>query len=115
MWRRVWSSVVAFAWIVGAPAAIADDGPSLALPAAMPPEALAKESARGEPVNAESEAVAEADQAQANASAQATVGPITINGPVTTGNVGSFPDGTGQISTGIGNIQQGVSAVVILN
>jgi hypothetical protein len=114
MWR-VWSSVAAFAWIVGTSAAVADDGKSLALPAAMPPEALAKESARGEPVDADAEATAEVDQAQANASAQATVGPITINGPLTTGNVGSFPDGTGQVSTGIGNIQQGVSAVVILN
>lgn len=115
MWRRVWSGVAALAWIIGGSAAIADEGTSLPLPAAMAPEELAKESARGEPVNGEAEAIAEIDDAQANASAQATVGPITINGPLTTGNIGSFPDGTGQISTGIGNIQQGVSAVVILN
>lgn len=115
MWCRLWSSVVAIAWIVGTSAAIADESKSLALPAAMPPEALAKESARGEAANAEAEATAEVDQAQANASAQATVGPININGPLTTGNVGTFDGASGQISTGIGNIQQGVQAVVILN
>jgi hypothetical protein len=115
MWRQVWSGVVALAWIIGGSAAIADESASLALPAAMAPEELAKESARGEPASGDAEAVAEIDDARANASAQATVGPITINGPLTTGNVGTFPEGTGQISTGIGNIQQGVSAVVILN
>jgi hypothetical protein len=106
---------VAVAWMIGASAAIADENRSLVLPAAMSPEALAKESARGEPADAEADALAEADQAHANASAQATVGPITINGPLTTGNVGTFPEGTSQISTGIGNIQQGVSAVAIVN
>jgi hypothetical protein len=117
MWRRVWSIVAAFAWIVGTSAALADEG-KLTLPAAMSPEALAKASARGGTANAEAEAVAEPGHVQSNASAQASVGPIMITGPLTTGNVGGFPgiDGaSGQISTGVGNIQQGVSAVAILN
>jgi hypothetical protein len=104
MWRRVWSIVAAFAWIVGTSAALADEG-KLTLPAAMSPDA-------------EAEAVAEPGHVQSNASAQASVGPIMITGPLTTGNVGGFPgiDGaSGQISTGVGNIQQGVSAVAILN
>jgi len=116
MWRRAWSIVAAAAWIVGTSAALADES-KLTLPAAMSPEALAKTSARGT-ANAEAEAVAEPGRVQSNASAQASVGPITINGPLTTGNVGGFPgiDGaSGQISTGVGNIQQGVSAVAILN
>jgi hypothetical protein len=115
MWRRVWSIVVAFAWIVGTSAAVADENRSLALPDAMSPEALAKESARGE---GQADATADTDQVHVNASAQASVGPITIGGPITTGNIGSFPgiDGaSGQVSTGFGNIQQGVSAVAIAN
>jgi hypothetical protein len=118
MWRRAWSIVVAFAWIGGVSGAIADESRSLALPAAMSPEALAKESARGESPDAEAEATAQVDQEQSNASAQATVGPISIVRPVATGNVGTFPGiagASGQVSTGIGNIQQGVSAVLIVN
>lgn len=116
MWRRAWSIALALAWVGGASGAIADENGPLPLPAAMSPEALAKESARGE--SAEADAAAKVDQAQSNASAQATVGPISIVGPITTGSVSSLPgiDGaSGQFSTGIGNIQQGVSAVVIVN
>jgi hypothetical protein len=118
MWRRAWPIAAALAWIGGAFGAVADESRSLALPAAMSPEALAKESARGGSPDAEADATVKVDQAQSNASAQATVGPVSIVGPVTTGSVSNFPgiDGaSGQVSTGIGNIQQGVSAVLIIN
>jgi hypothetical protein len=118
MWRRAWSIAAALACVGGASGAVADESRSLPLPTAMSPEALAKESARGGSPDAEADATVKVDQAQSNASAQATVGPISIVDPVTTGNVGSFPGvsgASGQVSTGIGNIQQGVSAVLIIN
>jgi hypothetical protein len=89
------------------------DGGSLNLPAAVSPETLAKASAKGEAAAAH--ASIEDGNLHASASATAIIDdPITINGPVTTGNIGDLGSGSAsQISTGIGNIQQGVQATAI--
>jgi hypothetical protein len=51
----------------------------------------------------------------ASASASATIDDaLAINAPITTGSVIGLDGGTAsQISTGVGNIQQGVSATAI--
>jgi hypothetical protein len=111
MWRHVLSIALAGAWIVSAAAALADDAGSLNLPTAISPESLAKTSAKGE-ATAAADASVEDGNLHASASATASIDqPITINGPVTTGSIGDLGrGGTSQISTGIGNIQQGVQA-----
>lgn len=96
---------------------LADDAGSLNLPTAISPEALEKTSARGEATSA-ADAGVDDGSLHASASATATIDqPIVINGAVNTGsvgNLGTLDSGvTAQISTGVGNIQQGVSATAI--
>jgi hypothetical protein len=112
--RHVLSIVLACACIVSATTVFADDG-SLNLPTAISPETLAKASAKGGEAAAAADASIEDGNLHASASATARIdGPITINGPVTTGGIGDLGSGTAsQISTGIGNIQQGVQATAI--
>jgi hypothetical protein len=114
MWRHVLSITLACAWMGSAATVLADDGGSLNLPTAISPETLAKTSAKGEAAAA-ADAGIEDGNLHASASATATIDdPITINGPVTTGSIGDLGSGTAsQISTGIGNIQQGVQATAI--
>jgi hypothetical protein len=111
MWRHVLSIALATAWIGSAATVLADDAGSLNLPTAISPESLAKTSAKGEAAAA-ADAAVEDGNLHASASATATIDqPITINGPVSTGDIGDLGGGTAsQISTGIGNIQQGVQA-----
>jgi hypothetical protein len=91
----------------------ADDGGSLNLPAAISPESLAKNSAKGEAAAA-ADAGVEDGNVHASASATASVDdPFTFTGPVSTGSIGDLSGGSNQISTGIGNIQQGVQATAI--
>ncbi len=113
MWRHVLSITLACAWIVSATTVFADDG-SLNLPTAISPETLAKSSAKGEGT-VTADASIEEGNLHASASATANIDtPITINGPVTTGSINDLSGaGTSQISTGIGNIQQGVQATAI--
>jgi hypothetical protein len=114
MWRQIFSTVLAFACVASTATVFADDASSLNLPAAISPESLAKTSAKGE-ATAAADASIEDGKLHASASATANIDqPITINGPVTTGSIGDLGSGvTSQISTGIGNIQQGVSATAI--
>lgn len=114
MWRHVLSKALAVAWMGSAATALADDAGSLNLPAAISPESLAKASAKGE-ATAAADASVEEGNLHASASATASIDqPITINGPVTTGSIGDLGSGAAsQISTGIGNIQQAVSATAI--
>jgi hypothetical protein len=113
MWRHVLSIALAGAWIGSAATVLADDGGSLNLPAAVSPETLAKASAKGEAAAAD--ASIEDGNLHASGSATAIIDdPIAINGPVTTGNIGDLGSGSAfQISTGIGDIQQGVQATAI--
>ena len=117
MWRQIFSAALAVAWVGSATTVMADDAGSLNLPTAISTESLAKTSARGE-ATAAADAGVDDGNLHASASATATIDqPIVINGPVTTGGVGdlgTLDSGvTSQISTGIGNIQQGVSATAI--
>jgi hypothetical protein len=114
MLRHVLSMVLAVAWVGTVATALADDAGSLNLPAPISPESLAKASARGE-ATAAADASVEDGNLHASASATATIDqPLSFNGPVTTGSIGDIGSGTAsQISTGIGNIQQGVSATAI--
>lgn len=114
MWRYVLSIALAGTWIGSAALALADDAGGLNLPAAISPEMLAKTSAKGEAAAA-ADASVEDGNLHASASATASIDdPITINGPVTTGNISDLGSGTAsQISTGIGNIQQGVQATAM--
>ncbi len=91
---------------------LADEAGSLNLPAAISLESLAKASARGE---ATAVAAAGVEDGNVHARATATLDqPLTITSPVTTGSIGDLGSGaTSQISTGVGNIQQGVSATAI--
>lgn len=91
----------------------ADDG-SLNLPTAISPESLAKASARGG-ATASADAGVQDGDVHASASATATIDqPLSFSGPVTTGSISDFGSGTAsQVSTGIGNIQQDVSATAI--
>ena len=114
MLRHVLSMVLAVAWVGAAATALADDANSLNLPTPISPESLAKTSARGE-ATAAADVSVEDGNLHASASATASIDqPLTINGSVTTGTVmGLGSGGASQISTGIGNIQQGVSATAI--
>jgi hypothetical protein len=88
---------------------------------ALSPEAMAKTTARGTDGSAGAAAdVTEKDvnlHSEANASASVT-GPLVL-GPATTGDIGSLQGVQGmqpsfvQMSTGVGNIQQGVSAMAL--
>ncbi len=114
MLRHVLSMVLAIALVGTAATVLADDASSLNLPTPISPESLAKTSARGEAA-ATADAAVEDGNLHASASATATIDqPISFSGPVTTGSIGDLGSGTAsQISTGIGNIQQGVSATAI--
>jgi len=106
--------MLAVAWVGSATTVLAGDDGSLNLPTPISPESLAKTSARGEATVA---ADASVDDGNLHASASATASvdqPFSFSGPVTTGNIGDLGASTAsQISTGIGNIQQGVSATAI--
>ena len=115
MRRHAWWVVLAIAWTVASSPVLGDDEDSLALPAAITPVTLAKNSARGT-AGATAEASVDGDAVHSSASATASIDdPITIMGPVTTGSIGSLDASStaSQVSTGIGNIQQGVSATAI--
>jgi hypothetical protein len=114
MLRYVLLAVLAGAWLGSAASVRADDASSLNLPAAISPEALAKTSARGAAASNADAGIEDGDL-HASASATATIDqPFTFSGPVTTGNIGDLGSGgMSQVSTGIGNIQQGVSATAI--
>jgi hypothetical protein len=116
MFRHTWPALLAVAWIACSGVAVADDASALNLPVALTPETLSKSSAKGAAASASASADADVEEDALHASASATASidsPITISGPVTTGNVGSLDGTASQISTGIGNIQQGVSATAI--
>lgn len=117
IWRQTWSTVLAVARVTSAATVLAEDAGSLNLPAAIFPESLAKTSARGATTGTADAGVEDGDL-HVSASAPATIDqPMTITGPVTTGGIGDIGnlDGgvTSHVSTGIGNIQQGVSATAI--
>src|SRR5882672_11787936 len=114
MWRQVLSIMLAVAWVGSATTVLADDDGSLNLPTPISPESLAKDSARGEAAAA-ADAGVEDGNVHASASATATVDqPFNFSGPVTTGSIGDIGSGSAsQVSTGFGNIQQGVSATAI--
>jgi hypothetical protein len=114
MWRHIFSAALAVAWVGSAAAVLADDVNSLNLPTAISPESLAKTSARGA-ATAAAEAGVDDGDLHASASATANIDDsLAINAPITTGSVSGFDSGTAsQISTGVGNIQQGVSATAI--
>jgi hypothetical protein len=114
MWRQICLTALAVVWIGSAATALADDASSLNLPTAITPESLAKTSARGT-ASATADAGVEDGDLHASASATANIDDsLAINAPITTGSVSGFDSGTAsQISTGVGNIQQGVSATAI--
>src|SRR5215471_14234440 len=110
---------ITVAWMAGTGIALATDPDQLAPPspdAALSPEAMANTTARGTDGSAGAAAdVTEKDvnlHSEANASASIT-GPLVL-GPATTGDIGSLQGAQGlqpsffQMSTGVGNIQQGV-------
>jgi hypothetical protein len=98
--------------LAAAAPATAHDGDELALPEALAAEDLSQETARGE---------GEAGDVQnigSSASANASIENVTVDNPASTGSVmlgdmgGAARDvSILQISTGSGNIQQGVSAM----
>jgi len=116
MSRYLWSVLLAVAWIgCGAPA-FADDANGLNLPTALTPDTLSKASAKGAAATASAAADAAVDENSLHASASATAtidSPITVTGPVTTGSIDGLSGGSWQISTGFGNIQQGVQATAM--
>jgi len=116
MSRQLFSAWLTAAWLVCGGVALADDSSELNLPAELTPATLSKTSAKGAAATASASADAEVteDTLHANASANATIdSPITVTGPVTTGNIDGLSGNSGQISTGFGNIQQGVQATAI--
>jgi hypothetical protein len=114
MWRQICLTALAVAWVGSATTAVADDANSLNLPTAITPESLAKTSARGT-ASATADAGVEDGDVHASAGATASIDDsLTINAPITTGSISGIDSGSAsQISTGIGNIQQGVSATAI--
>ncbi len=84
---------------------------------------LADEQAVGVIARQAARAVKDGDKVRSGASANASIdGKVSYIGDVQTGGIGSMSDmmagdgvNTMQLSTGIGNIQQGVSAVAISN
>lgn len=116
MWRLVCSALLTAAWIACSGVAFADDASDLNLPTALSTETLSKASAKGVPASANASADAEVDgqSLHASAAADATIdNPITVTGPFTTGGVDGLSASGAQVSTGFGNIQQGVSATAI--
>ena len=118
MWRYVGAAVVAIACIGNGARAFADDSGSLNLPAEISPDMLAKTSARGASATSTADASVEDGSAHASATATAIINePFNFIGPVNTGSVGDITGLNGgalsQVDTGIGNIQQGVSATAI--
>lgn len=118
MYRSVGSAglaVIAFLGMLPV-AAFADD--ELALSQAMPSDDLSQVTARGgETSTTVDETVG---NVSSSASAEASIDHVTIVGPASTGGVSGLSDLLGntdvhtmQISTGSGNIQQGVSAVAL--
>ena len=117
------------AWLAGTGAVLAVDPDQLlqsspmAMSSALSPEAMATTTARGTDGSAGASAgVGEKDvnlHSEATANASVT-GPLVI-GPATTGDISGLQGTQGmqpsflQLSTGVGNIQQGVSAVAISN
>ena len=114
MWQKICLTALAVVWIGSAVSALADDAGDLNLPTAITPETLAKTSARGS-ASASADADVTETEVHASASASATIDDgLAINAPITTGSVIGLDGGTAsQISTGVGNIQQGVSATAI--
>lgn len=116
MSRQLFSGWLTAAWIVcGCGVALADDSSELNLPTELTPATLSKTSAKGAAAaSASADAEVTEDTLHANASANATIdSPITVTGPVTTGTIDGLSGNSGQISTGFGNIQQGVQATAI--
>jgi len=112
MSRLAWSTLL----IAASGGAFADDSSDLNLPTALSTETLSKASAKGAPASANASADAEVDGQSLHASAAADASienPITVTGPFTTGNIEGLSGTGGQLSTGFGNIQQGVSATAI--
>lgn len=110
--RSLGVMVVAVAALTAAAPAGADDGDQLSLPGAIGADDLSQETARGEEQ--------EPQKISSQASADASIDNVTIIGPSTTGGVSGLSELIGdtnaatlQISTGSGNIQQGVSAVAL--
>ena len=114
------------AWLAGTGIALATDPDQLTTSApgtALSPEAMANTTARGTDGSAGAAAdVTEKDvnlHSEANASASIN-GPLVL-GPATTGDIGSgamqgaqgLQPSFFQMSTGVGNIQQGVSAIAL--
>jgi hypothetical protein len=114
-------SWIALAWLAASTAALAGEADQLSLPGALPPETLAVTTARGDSQSAVIAVdVGEKDrELHSSASADAAISGTLIVGPVGTGDIGglqSFQDqGSSflQLSTGPGNIQQGVQAVAL--
>ena len=117
---------ITVAWMAGTGIALATDPDQLAPPSpdtALSPEAMANTTACGTDGSAGAAAdVTEKDvnlHSEANASASIT-GPLVL-GPATTGDIGSgalqgaqgLQPSFFQMSTGVGNIQQGVSAIAL--
>jgi len=95
-----------------------NEASTLPLASEMSPAALATTTARGTDASANSAADVNGDERNlhSQASANASIdGPLVI-GPATTGDIGTLQGAQPsflQMSTGIGNIQQGVSAVAV--
>ena len=113
--RSLGVTVFALAALMTVMPVSADDSDQLTLPAAMATDDLSQETARGE-----DEAQAAAQQLSSQASADASIENVTIVGPATTGGISGLSELIGdteattlQISTGSGNIQQGVQAVAL--
>jgi hypothetical protein len=116
---------ITVAWMAGTGIALATDPDQLtpSSETALSPEAMANTTARGTDGSAGAAAdVTEKDvnlHSEANASASVT-GPLVL-GPATTGDIGSgalqgaqgLQPSFFQMSTGVGNIQQGVSAIAL--
>ena len=115
---------ISLAWMAGTGIALATDPDQLTPSSpALSPEAMANTTARGTDGSAGAAAyVTEKDvnlHSEANASASIN-GPLVL-GPATTGDIGSgalqgaqgLQPSFFQMSTGVGNIQQGVSAIAL--
>ncbi|MGH6961245.1 MAG: hypothetical protein ACREE7_12220 [Dongiaceae bacterium] len=104
-----------------APALAGEGGDELGLPPAMSSDEMS--AATGEGDSSDVAVGKDGDMLHSSASTSASIdGKNTLIGDVNTGSIGSLSDlmasegvNTTQLSTGIGNIQQGVSAVAISN
>ena len=116
MSRHVLSALVITASLMCSGIALAGDSSELNLPTALSTETLSKASAKGEAASASASADVDVNGQvlHASAAADATIdNPITVTSPFTTGNVDGLTASGAQVSTGFGNIQQGVSATAI--